>query len=124
MASGWLKFLVVKILSLGFFLLVLPMLIPIQINITLALVFGLISALIGFIVVLLHRKIVKSGHMPFLLGFVTVLGSGLVIYGGNSFPFKTETYWALSSQTNTILLFVFGLGFLFMIIGTKRMWSR
>lgn len=79
MAAAWIKFLVVKLFSLGFFLIMLPMLIPIQINITLALVFALISALIGFIVVLMHKKLVKSGHLPFLMGFITVIGSGLVI---------------------------------------------
>ena len=124
MATGWIKFLVVKLLSLGFFLLVVPQIIPIEINITLALVFFLVSSLIGFVVVLLHKRIIKSGHIPFLLGLITVIGSGLVLYGGNSFPYKTETYWNLSTQANTILLLVFGLGFLIMILGGKRMWNR
>lgn len=95
-----------------------------EINSMLGLAFAGISSLIGFFVVLNHKKMVGRNHFPFILGFLIVIATSGLLYGSISLPEKPDRYWSFGNDIVTYLMILDAVGFIMMLYGIKKQVSR
>lgn len=125
--NALIKFLIAFGVTLASLLIILPMFMNIEVNTMLAMMFSLVAAIIGFVVVLKHKKVIHGGHAPFVIGLLIMIIAGGMLYGAIEFTYGEtikEKYWNMTSEMVTILVITTIAGFLLMVAGLRQIYNN